>query len=147
MGRILSLDYGQRRVGVAMSDPLKITAQPYTTWKNRSYDALVHEIRHCINEFDVELILIGLPLTLRGERGPTAFKVDKFVAYLSAHIDIPVRVWDERLTTVQAHRVLHSMEKKPSQHKAKIDQMASVLLLQNYLEFLEQSEGAEGEHI
>lgn len=147
MGRILALDYGQRRVGVAVSDPLKITAQPYATWEKKSRDELVDTINRCITELGVELILVGLPLTLRGERGTTAQKVEQFTSYLCEQVQVPVQLWDERLTTVQAHRVIHSMDRKPSRNKAKIDQMASVLLLQNYLEYQERQRIQEGDFI
>ena len=135
MGRILSLDYGQRRIGVAVSDPLGVTAQPFDTWEGLGFNQIVEKIGLLITQIEIEKIIIGLPLTLKGEKGPSVKKVEQFAERLKRRIAIPVILWDERLTSIQAKRILHQVEEKPSRRKGKVDLIASVLLLQNYLEF------------
>ncbi len=139
MGRILSLDYGQRRIGVAVSDPLGVTAQPLDTWDGLEFNQIVEKIGLLITQLGIEKIIIGLPLTLKGEKGPSVKKVEQFAKRLKRSIAIPVILWDERLTSIQAKRILHQAEEKPSRRKGKVDLIASVLLLQNYLEFQKRS--------
>ena len=139
MGRILSLDYGQRRIGVAVSDPLGVTAQPFDTWEGLGFNQIVEKIGLLITQIEIEKIIIGLPLTLKGEKGPSVKKVEQFAERLKRRIAIPVILWDERLTSIQAKRILHQAEEKPSRRKGKVDLIASVLLLQNYLEFQKRS--------
>ena len=135
MGRILSLDYGRRRIGVAVSDPLGVTAQPFDTWDGLEFNQIVEKIDSLIRQIGIEKIIIGLPLTLKGEKGQSVKKVEHFAMELKRCISLPVILWDERLTSIQAKRVLHQAEEKPSRRKGKVDLIASVLLLQNYLEF------------
>lgn len=135
MSRILGLDYGRRRIGVAVSDPLGLTAQPLETWKALRREEVMDKIYILVEQMGVERIVVGLPLTLRGERGHMAREVERFTAELRHRIRIPVTLWDERLTSVQAKRVLHQMEEKPYRNKERVDLIASVLLLQNYLEY------------
>jgi putative Holliday junction resolvase len=139
VGRILSLDYGQRRIGVAVSDPLGVTAQPLDTWDGLEFNQIVEKIGLLITQLGIEKIIIGLPLTLKGEKGPSVKKVEQFAKRLKRSIAIPVILWDERLTSIQAKRILHQAEEKPSRRKGKVDLIASVLLLQNYLEFQKRS--------
>ncbi len=137
MGRILSLDYGRRRIGVAVSDPLGVTAQPFNTWEGLEYNQIVEKIGTLIRQIGIEKIIIGLPLTLKGEKGQSVKKVEQFAMKLKSSISVPVVLWDERFTSVQAKRILHQADEKPSHKKGKVDLIASVLLLQNYLEFQE----------
>jgi putative Holliday junction resolvase len=139
VGRILSLDYGQRRIGIAISDPLGVTAQPFDTWDGLEFNQIVEKIGLLITQLGIEKIIIGLPLTMKGEKGLSVKKVEQFAKRLKRSIAIPVILWDERLTSIQAKRILHQAEEKPSRRKGKVDLVASVLLLQNYLEFQKRS--------
>ena len=134
MGRILGLDYGRRRTGVAVSDPLGVTAQPLVTWSGLCWNDVVEKVRTLISEMGVDRIVVGLPLSLSGKRGRMAREVERFTEHLERRISIPVTLWDERLTSTQARRVIHEIEEKPSRNKEKVDLIASVLLLQNYLD-------------
>ena len=135
MGCVLGLDYGRRRIGVAVSDDLGLTAQPAATWSNLKWEQVVENICNWIKERSVERVIVGLPLNLRGEKGHLALEVERFVAKLKRHVSVPVILWDERLTSVQSKRILHALHQKPSQKKERIDLIASVLLLQNYLDY------------
>ena len=135
MGRVLGLDYGRQRIGVAISDPLGITAQPLDTLQGLNIHEVIRELVNIVHGYKVERIVVGLPLTLGGEKGRSAKAVECFIDQLSRHISIPISTWDERLTSVEAERYLKLMNKKPSRQKEKIDQIASVLILQNFLDF------------
>lgn len=135
MGRIAGLDYGRQRVGIAVSDPLGLTAQPLETWWGGDWDEVAGKLQILIDEMGVEAVVIGHPLTLKGKKGRMAQEVEQFAAHLNTRIYVPIILWDERLTSVQAKRIIHEMEKKPSRRKEKVDLIASVLLLQNYLDY------------
>lgn len=130
----MGLDYGRKRIGVAVSDPLGITAQPVTTIDARNTTGTMQQLNTLMKEYQVQCIVLGMPLTLRGEKGNAAKSVDRFADMLKKQIKIPVVFWDERLTSVQAERSMRHGKRKPSREKAKIDQIAAALLLQNYLD-------------
>ena len=134
MKRILALDYGRRRVGVACSDPLGLTAQPHGIIDGRKMDLLITEINKLISEKQIQKVIVGYPLNLKGQTGSAADRVSRFAERLSSVVNIPVELWDERLTSVQAQKTIHQMGKKPSQNKAKIDTLSAVLILQNYID-------------
>lgn len=134
MKRILALDYGRRRVGVAISDPLGVTAQPAGVMDGRDMEKLIHQISKLIKQKHIEKILLGYPLHMSGETGRGTQRVSQFADRLFKETKIPVKLWDERLTSVQAQNLLHQMGRKPSRNKDKIDTISAVLILQNYLE-------------
>lgn len=134
MGRVLGLDYGRKRVGVAVSDPLGLTAQPMDTWTGFSDRELVEKIRHLISDQDIHTIVIGEPKTLKGEKKEMSVRVFRFVALLRQTLSIPVCQVDERFTSVIAEKVLRDSGLQPSRHKEKIDRIAAVLILQTYLD-------------
>jgi len=99
-----------------------------------------------IKERGIKRVIIGFPLNLRGQKGHLAREVERFVGQLSKKISIPIILWDERYTSVQSKRILHALHEKPSQKKERIDLIASILLLQNYLDYQrEASVGNQGE--
>lgn len=141
MGKILALDYGRRRIGIALSDGLHLTAQPYATWEAKDWSVFFKKLRLLIKQESVERIVVGMPMTLRGEKGMMAKQMETFVEALTQAVSAPVVTWDERFTTQQARRALHEMGKKPSRNKALVDTLSAVFLLQNYLEFLQLHPG------
>jgi putative holliday junction resolvase len=134
MGRVLGIDYGSRRIGLAISDPLKITAQPFATWRNADQTELVSRINGLVHAENIDLVVVGFPLTLKGTKSPQSSATERFTATLSDACRVPVVLWDERLTTVQAHRVLHPMGKEPSRNRERVDVIAAALMLQSYLD-------------
>jgi putative Holliday junction resolvase len=134
VGRILGLDYGRKRIGVAVSDPMEITAQPVTTWNGLTLDEAVEKTWALVEELSVDAVVIGFPLTLQGKTGIMAKKIQFFSDKLKSRIDIPVVLWDERLTSVQSKRLMHEMNMSPSLKKGRVDLIASMLILQNYLD-------------
>jgi putative holliday junction resolvase len=132
--RILALDHGTKRVGVAVSDELKMIAQPLEYILAEPFDALLARLKDLIREKEVEMILVGLPRNMDGSYGPAALKVREFVAVLKDAIAVPIQMWDERLTSAQAQRYLIQGGVRRQQRKEKVDKTAAAILLQSYLD-------------
>ena len=134
--RILALDHGSKRMGVAISDELKMIAQPLEFIPAEPFAEFLARLKEIIHEKEVELILLGLPRNMDGSYGPAALKVQDFAAALRNAIAIPVQTWDERLTSVQANRLLIESGVRREKRKQKVDKMAAAILLQSYLDSL-----------
>lgn len=132
--RILALDVGARRIGMAVSDPLGITAQGINTLYRRNRQADFDLLKKVIGEYQIKEIVVGFPLKLSGEKGAQAEKILLFTEELKKRFAGPVHLWDERLTTAEAHRVLDEAFMRHRRRKQVIDQMAAVLILQSFLE-------------
>ncbi len=132
--RILALDHGTRRVGVAVSDELKIIAQPLEYIPAEPFADFLARFREILRDQEVESILIGLPRNMDGSYGPAALKVQEFVARLKTEVNVPIRTWDERLTSKQANRYLIQGGVRRDQRKQKVDKTAAAILLQSYLD-------------
>jgi len=141
--RILALDHGTRRIGVAVSDELKIIAQPLEFIAAEPFADFMVRLKELIQEKEIELILVGMPRNMDGTYGPAAIKVQEFVSALKAAIPLRIKKWDERLTTAQANRVLINANVRRDQRKQKVDKMAAAILLQSYLDSLPASEQPE----
>lgn len=138
--RTLGLDLGERRIGVALSDPLGLTAQRLTVIERRDAPADLARIRALVATHQVAVIVVGLPLTLRGRAGPQAQKARAFVAALQRHLRTPVKLVDERLTTVQGQRALAETGTSSRKRRALIDQVAAQLILQHFLDHARQQQ-------
>ena len=132
--RILALDHGTKRMGIAISDELAMIAQPLEFIPAEPFVEFVDRLKEIIHQKEVELILVGMPRNMDGSYGPAALKVQEFVAVLKDAISIPIKTWDERLTSVQAHRYLTQAEARGRQRKAKVDKSAAAVLLQSFLD-------------
>ena len=135
--RILALDHGTVRIGVAVSDELKMVAHPLEFIPTEPFADFLVRLRQLLKEKEVELLLIGMPRNMDGSYGPAAEKVREFIMVLKETIGVPMRVWDERLTTVQAHRLLGEAGMKAKDRKGKMDRSAAAILLQSYLDGLQ----------
>jgi len=140
--RILALDHGTVRIGLAISDELGMLAHPLDALQTEPYPTLLDALKRLIQDREVALILVGLPRNMDGSRGPAVQKVEAFVHLLRETIPIPVRTWDERLTTLQAHRMLAETGKREKERRGKVDSSAAAILLQSYLDA--QASGAVG---
>ncbi len=132
--RILALDHGTVRIGVALSDELKMIAHPHEFIPAEPFAAFLERLKQLIREKEVELILVGMPRNMDGSYGPAALKVQEFVAVLKTSVTVPLKTLDERLTSVQAHRFLSQTGMKAKQQRAKVDQSSAAILLQSYLD-------------
>jgi len=134
--RILAIDHGTKRMGIAVSDELKMIAQPLEFIPAEPFAAFLARLKELLREKEVELILVGLPRNMDGSYGPAAQKVQEFVATLTTSVAVPIKTWDERLTSVQANRLLIQSNVRREQRKGKVDKMAAAILLQSYLDGL-----------
>ena len=134
--RILALDPGTKRIGIAVSDELKMIAQPLEYVAATPFADVLVRLKELLHEKEVELILVGLPRNMNGSYGPAALKVQEFVAALRGAVTVPIQTWDERLTSVQANRFLIQGNVRRGQRKEKVDKTAAAILLQSYLDSL-----------
>ena len=132
--RVLGLDVGARRIGVAISDPLGITAQGLETLhrKNKKYD--LQHLNRVIREYDVKEIVVGLPLRMSGAEGIQAEKIQAFADDLRKRFKLTVHLWDERLTSAEANRLLRETDLSIEKRGQAVDRMAAILILQGWME-------------
>jgi putative holliday junction resolvase len=134
--RILALDHGAKRIGVAVSDELKLIGQPLEFIPAAPFATFLGRLNELVREKEVELILVGMPRNMDGSYGPAALKVREFVGALKEAVTIPIQTWDERLTSAQAQRFLIQGGVRREARKQKVDKTAAAILLQSYLDSL-----------
>ena len=135
MSRVLALDVGEKTIGVAMSDETGSMAFPgVTIWRQEGIKRDMAALRQLISDSKVQSIVVGMPLMMDGSRGIQAEKIEAFVAVLRNNVRIPIHFQDERLSTLQAERVLIAADRNRTERKKTIDSMAACLLLQTYLD-------------
>ncbi|ERI90334.1 RNAse H domain protein, YqgF family [Clostridiales bacterium oral taxon 876 str. F0540] len=134
--RILGLDIGDKTIGVALSDPLGYTAQGIKTIMRKSKKADLEELKNLCTQYEVETIVAGLPKNMNGTIGPQGEKVKIFCDLVESETGLPVKLWDERLTTVAAHRAMLEADLSRAKRKKIVDKMAATYILQGYLDSL-----------
>ena len=134
MDRILALDYGDKRIGVALSDPLGIIAQALETITVLNKRKSFERIQEIIREKKATKIIVGMPFNMDGTKGKRAEVTERFINELQSVVSMEIIPWDERLTSVQAKRIMVFRGQKTGSNKAKVDKLAAALLLENYLE-------------
>ncbi len=132
--RILGLDIGDRTIGVAVSDPLGITAQGITTIRRKNEEIDIKELKTICDEYNVDTIVSGLPKNMNGTLGPQSEKVLKFCELIKENMDVPIKMWDERLTTVAAHKAMIEGDLSRNKRKKIVDKIAAIYILQGYLD-------------
>lgn len=133
-GRVMGLDVGSRRIGVAVSDPLGITAQGLDTLQRKNKRSDFEHLARVIREYDVREIVVGLPLRMSGAEGTQSTKMRDFAEDLRQKFRLPVHLWDERLTSAEANRFLRETELSIEKRGKAVDRMAAVLILQGWME-------------
>jgi len=133
-GRILAIDYGSRRMGLAVSDLLGITAQGIDTLQRRNKRTDFARLGGIIRQYNVQEIVLGYPLRMSGEAGTQSQKVAEFAEELRQRFALPVHLWDERLTSAEANRLLKEAELSIQKRAQAVDRMAAVLILQSFLQ-------------
>jgi putative Holliday junction resolvase len=134
MSRILGIDYGERRIGLAISDPLGIIALSLPTLDTKKVKDVFEEIKTIVKEKDVEKIVLGLPRNMDGTIGEKGEKVKEFASKLKEKIGKEIDFWDERLTSVESLKTLREEKRKIKREKKIVDQISAVLILQGYLD-------------
>ena len=132
--RILALDHGTKRIGVAVSDETKTIAQPLEYIPAEPFAEFLERLKQLLIEKEVDVILIGMPRNMDGSYGPAAQKVEAFVAVLKSAVTVPIKTWDERLTSTMANRAMIQGNVRRDKRKQKVDAMAAAILLQSYLD-------------
>jgi putative holliday junction resolvase len=133
-GRVLGLDVGARRIGIAVSDPLGITAQGLETLHRTNKRRDFERLQEVIREYGVQEIVVGLPLRMSGAEGTQSEKMRAFAEELGKKFGLPVHLWDERLTSAEANRFLRETELSIEKRGKAVDRMAAVLILQGWME-------------
>jgi putative holliday junction resolvase len=133
-GRILGLDVGSRRIGIAVTDPLGITAQGLETLERRNKRYDFEHLQRVIRQYEVREIVVGLPLRMSGSEGTQSEKMRAFAEDLRKKSGLPVHLWDERLTSAEANRFLRETELSIEKRGKAVDRMAAVLILQSWME-------------
>lgn len=134
MPRILGIDYGKRRIGLAISDPLGIIAQSLPTLTIKETTDLLSEIEILVKEKEVSTVVLGLPKNMNGTLGEQGKKVQEFGEELSQKINIKIEFWDERLSSVESQKVLREEKRKIKHKKELVDKISASLILQGYLD-------------
>jgi putative Holliday junction resolvase len=132
--RVLAIDHGTKRMGIALSDPSGMIAQPLEFVPAEPFAGFLTRLKEILKEKEVDLIIIGMPRNMDGSYGPAAAKVQEFIAVLKENIIIPIRTWDERLTSAQANRFLIEANVRRQDRKEKVDKAAAAILLQSFLD-------------
>jgi len=134
MARSAGLDVGERTIGIAVSDLLGITAQGLDTIRRSDMENDLEQVINILKDYDVNLVIIGLPKNMNNTLGPSADRAKEFGDELSKRIDIEIKYWDERLTTVSAQRTLLEGNVSRKKRKQVVDKIAAVMILQNYMD-------------
>jgi putative pre-16S rRNA nuclease len=134
MGRILALDVGERRIGVAVCDETGTLARPLTTITRASKREDFECVARLVAEQGAERVLAGYPRSLSGNEGPQAQRVRRYVEALAATLPVPVELWDERYTTVEAEKRLRDVNRRRPRDRGQLDAAAAAIILQSYLE-------------
>ena len=132
--RVLAIDHGTVRMGIAISDELKMIAQPLEFIPAEPFSGFLDRIKFLLSEYEVELLLLGMPRNMDGSYGDASIKVKEFEAILKKRTTIPIKTFDERLTSVQANRALTQGRVKKKKKRKNVDAMAAAILLQSYLD-------------
>ncbi len=132
--RILGLDVGSKRIGIAISDPLGITAQGLTTLQCRNPHSHTEEILELVRQYEVQEIVVGIPYHMNGSEGPEVEKVREFVSTIREAVPVQVHEWDERLSTVAAERLLIEADLSRKKRRKVVDKVAAVIILQGFLD-------------
>ena len=132
--RVLAIDHGSKRMGLALSDELGVVAHPFETFPAEPFNEFLQRLKDILREKQVDLVLVGMPRNMDGSYGPAALKVQQFVAVLKEALTVPIQTWDERLTSAQANRFLIEADVRRADRKTKVDKTAAAILLQSFLD-------------
>jgi putative Holliday junction resolvase len=132
MQRLLAIDFGSRRIGLALSDPLQIIARPFAVLIND--ESIFQKLSQIVADEKISRIIVGLPVNMEGEDTPKTLEVRRFTEDLKKKVAIPIEFWDERYTSEEARKVLQDMRIEPHQNKNHIDKVAASLILRDYMD-------------
>ncbi len=134
--RLLGIDPGKKRVGLAISDEDKLVSTPLTTIVKKNNSSLINEIKEIIDENNIKGIIVGNPLNMDGSKGPSSQSANDFAKYLSINISVPVTMWDERLSTQAAFNLSSNLDINVSKQVQKLDENAASFILQGAIDYI-----------
>jgi putative pre-16S rRNA nuclease len=134
MPRVLGVDLGSARVGLALSDPAGLTAQPLEVLRTTEVDDVADAVADRVRELEADEVVVGIPIRMNGTRGPEAEAAEAFAQRLESRAGVPVHRWDERLSTKQAEGVMRSAGADARRQRGTVDKVAAAIVLQAYLE-------------
>jgi len=138
--KILSIDYGAARTGIAICDRTELLASPAGVINEKNQAALIQRIIQAARANEAELIIVGLPRNMDGSEGESAITAQKLAEQIQKSSGIPVQLWDERRTTISAHNILNEANVRGKKRKAVVDAVAAVIILENYLAYKKNGE-------
>ena len=141
--KIMAVDYGDARTGLAVCDRTEFLASPIGTIEERNMQMLAMKVAHMAQQYEVGEIVVGLPLNMNGSFGPRAERCKQFADILNELTECPVNMWDERSTTVSAHNILNETNVRGKKRKAVVDTVAATIILEGYLEFRKNKKAAQ----
>ncbi len=133
--KIMAVDFGDARTGLAVCDRTEFLASPIGVIHDYNFDSTVNKVAVAVTEYDVKKVIVGHPLNMNGTRGERAEKCELFAEKLKALVEVPVMLWDERSTTVSAHQILSETQTFGKKRKEVVDAVAATLILESYLEY------------
>jgi len=143
--RILALDVGERRIGVAISDPTQTLARSFLVLERKNDEEAIGRLAALAREQDVERVVVGDPLSLRGDVGMQAERVRRFARDLEQMVEVPVELWDERFSSVDAERILRGQGVRGRRRRQRVDATAAAVILQSYLDAKAWAQGRKEE--
>lgn len=133
--KIMAVDYGDARTGLAVCDKTEFLASPVGVIHDKSFSSVVQKVAYAVKEYDVKEVVVGFPQNMNGTVGERAEKCQKFARQLQELVEVPVRLWDERSTTVSAHQYLNETNTRGKKRKDLVDAVAATIILESYLNF------------
>ena len=143
--RKLGIDYGSKYIGLAVSDRTNTIAQSKEVLKKNDLKDILKILKKYISNYEIDEIVVGMPTSLNGTKGPRAKKTDEFINFLNNHLEIKVTEWNERYTTMIAEKSMIEADLSRKKRKQLVDKIAAALILQNYLDYLNKKDGEKDE--
>ena len=133
--KIMAVDYGDTRTGLAVCDRTEFLASPVGVIEERNFYFTIQKVAHAVKEYDVQMVVVGYPVNMNGKVGPRAEKCAQFAELLKTKVDVPVELWDERATTLEAQNYLSETGTYGKKRKEVIDEVAATIILESYMTY------------
>lgn len=133
--KILAVDFGDARTGLACCDRTEYLASPIGVIHDRVFDSVARKVANAVEEYEAKMVVVGHPINMNGSQGPRAQRCAEFAKRLEELVDVPVKLWDERGTTVSAHGYLNEMDTRGQKRKDVVDELAAAIILESYLNY------------
>lgn len=133
--KILAVDFGDARTGLACCDRTESLASPIGVIHDRVFESVAQKVANAVEEYEAKMVVVGHPINMNGSEGPRAQRCAEFAKFLGALVNVPVKLWDERGTTVSAHGYLNEMDTRGQKRKDVVDELAAAIILESYLNY------------